>query len=245
MEIKPIRIPRPQIRDLPPPITQSTPPPVVTGIEPPVVDIPDVVIEYPTLDVPTQQTFEGQLGQPQEQPEEPPTDTRDLPPPTPTGPVVELPVVGEVPLPPVAPLVTAGATAVVVATVTMTSTILLNQVKTALEPALKRLTRPSSGKKKKIKIKQKKPILHYVLNDNTVEIFQYSADGTKFVAKTDKVEQYIRDQVEEDALYEYDNKLILDESLKDMFTKEGQKRFKKHFCPSKTIVKKLSARFSF
>ena len=239
MEIRPIRIPRPQIRDLPPPVTQNTPPPVVSGLEPPVVDIPGVVIEYPTLDVPTQESFEGQLAPPQPEPEPPPTDTRSLPP---SGPVVDLPVVGEVPLPPVAPLVTAGATAVVAATVTMGATIALNQVKTALEPALKKMTAP---KKKKIKIKQKKPVLHYVLNDNKVDIFEYSVSGTKLITKTDKVEQYIRDQVEMDSLYEYDNKLILDESLKDMFTKEGQKRFKKHFCPSKTIVKKLSARFSF
>ncbi len=240
MEIKPIRIPRPQIRELPPPVTQSTPPPVVTGIEPPVVDLPEVVIEYPTLDVPTQQDFEGQLGQPQQQPEEPPTDTRTLPPPP--GPVVDLPVVGEVPLPPVAPLVTAGATAVVVATVTMGSTIVLNQVKTALEPALKRMTAPK--KKKKIKIKQKKPVLHYIQSGDKVNVYEYGVDGTKFLESVDDVEKYLRDQVEDSALYEYDNKLVIDDNIKESFTKEGQKRFKKHFCPSKTIVKKLSASFS-
>ena len=240
MEIRPIRIPRPQIRDLPPPVTSNTPPPVVSGLEPPVVDVPGVVIEYPTLDVPTQQDFESQLGQPQQQPEEPPADTRELPPPA--GPVVELPVVGEVPLPPVAPLVTAGATAVVAATVTMGATIALNQVKSALEPALKKMTAP---KKKKIKIKQKKPVIHYVKTQDGVSIFKYSADGTEHIKTIKDIEKYIRDEVENDSFYEYDNKLVLDEDIKDLFTKEGQKRFKKHFCPSKSIVKKLSARFSF
>jgi len=239
MEINSIRIPNSVIQNIPRPNIDTLPPPVVSGIEPPVVDVPEVIIEYPTIDVPTEQEFTEQLQQPQQRPPEPPIPTRDLPD---VGPIVDLPVVGEVPLPPVAPLVTAGATAVVAATVTMGATIVLNQVKTALDPLLKRL---SSPKKKKIKIKQKKPVLHYVFNEGQVDIFEYSIKGTKLITKTDKVEQYIRDQVEMDPLYEYDNKLILDESLKGMFTKEGQKRFKKHFCPSKTIVKKLSARFSF
>ena len=239
MEIKPIRIPRPQIRDLPPPVTTNTPPPVVRGITPPVVDVPNVVIPYPTIDVPTEQDFRQQLQQKPEQEPEPEQPGRSLPPPT--GPVVELPVVGEVPLPPVAPLVAAGATAVVVATVTMGSTIVLNQVKTALEPALKRMTAP---KKKKIKIKQKKPVLHYIQSGDKVNVYEYGVDGTKFLESVDDVEKYLRDQVEDSALYEYDNKIVIDDNIKESFTKEGQKRFKKHFCPSKTIVKKLSASFS-
>ena len=151
-------------------------------------------------------------------------------------------MVGEVPLPPVGPLVAAGATAVVVATVTMGSTILLSQVKTALEPALKRMNTPK--KKKKIKIKQKKPVLHYIGSGDKVNIYEYSVEETKFIESVDDVEKYLRDQVEDSSLYEYDNKLVIDDKLKESFTKEGQKRFKKHFCPSKTIVKKLSASFS-
>ena len=239
MEIKPIKIPRPQIRDLPPPVTTNTPPPVVRGIEPPVVDVPRVVIPYPTIDVPTEQDFREQLQQRPQQEPEPEQPGRSLPPPSP---VVNLPVVGEVPLPPVAPLVAAGATAVVVATVTMGSTILLNQVKTALEPALKRMTSPK--KKKKIKIKQKKPVLHYIQSGDKVNVYQYGVDGTKFLESVDDVEKYLRDQVENSSLYEYDNKLVIDDDIKESFTKEGQKRFKKHFCPSKTIVKKLSALIS-
>ena len=45
----------------------------------------------------------------------------------------------------------------------------------------------------------------------------------------EKLEEYIRDQVEIDSLWEYDNKIIIDEELSKQLTKEGQKRFKKHF----------------
>ena len=58
------------------------------------------------------------------------------------------------------------------------------------------------------------------------------------------VERYIRDKVEDNALYEIDNKVIIDDVIKDRFTKEGAKRFKSLFAPAKTIAKKLSAKFS-
>ena len=243
MEIKPISIPRNIIRQIPPPITDSVAPPVTSAIEVPVLDVPNAIIEYPTLDVPTQQSFEGMATPPQQTQQEPEEDTRDLPPPAKpeTEVTVELPVVGEVPLPPVAPLVTAGATAVVVASVTMTSTILLNALKEkVIGPMIEKATKP-----KKIKIKQKKPVLHFVEAEDGVSVFQYSAKGTKLITTTDNIEQYLRDQVDIDSLYEFDNKIIVDDVLKDKFTKEGAKRFKKHFTPAQAIVKKLSARLSF
>ena len=149
----------------------------------------------------------------------------------------------EFPLPEAAPLVTAGAAAVVTTGVALTSTIVLNKLKeNVLEPMIKRVTRP---KKKKIKIKQVKPVLHYVLDDDGgVDIYQYSAKGTKLIHSTHEVETYIRDQVEIDSLYEYDNKIIIDEVIRDKFTKEGAKRFKSLFAPAKSVAKKLSAKFS-
>ena len=239
MEIKPVRIPRSMIREIPPPVVTNTPPPVISGLEVPVVEVPNPVIEYPTIDVPTRETFEGQLGQQQSQPQEEPQETRDLPLPAAT---IEVPVVGEVELPPVAPLVTAGATAVVTTAVVLTSNILLGQLKQALDGPLKRLLEP---KKKKVKLKQKKPVLHYVREEDKVNVFEYSVKGTKLITTTDKPEQYIRDQVEMSTVYEYDNKLIINDDIEEMFTKEGAKRFKKHFTPAKSIVKKLSAKFSF
>ena len=64
-------------------------------------------------------------------------------------------------------------------------------------------------------------------------------------AQTDNVEQYIRDQVDTNSLYEIENKVIIDDVMKDKFTKEGQERFKSLYAPPKKIAKKLSARLSF
>ena len=225
----------------------------------PVIDVPSVEIDYPEVTIPPQGNFveppPPQVGPiiDEEILPEPEEDTREMPgedsptPETPSIPeavVVEVPVVGEVELPPVAPLVTAGATAVVTTTVVLVSNIILGQVKQALDAPLKRMLEPKS-KKKKVKLKQKKPVLHYVMQDGKVTIFEYNAKGTRLVATVDNPEQYIRDQVEESSVYEYDNVLLINDDIKEMFTKEGQKRFVKHFCPPKKIVKKLSAKFSF
>lgn len=256
MEIKPIRIPRNLIRELPPPVVDNIPPPVVSGIEVPVIDVPTPVIDYPELDVPTQQQFEEEMAPivpqvPQETQETEPEDNREMGD-TPAAEVeappvtIELPVVGEVPLPPVAPLVTAGATAVVAASVTMGATILLNQVKTAvLDPMLKKMKVEGQRKGKKIKIKQKKPVLHFVQAENGVSVFEYSVKGTRLVDTVTDIEPYLRDQIEINSLYEFDNKIIVDDILSEKFTKEGQERFKKLFSPAKSIVKKLSAKISF
>ena len=234
-----IEIPSPVIRRIPPPVVRSVPPPVIRAIEIPVIDVPNPIIDYPTLDVPTEESFRQQMS-PQKEVREEPQDTRDLPV-TPPRPTINIGGV-EAPLPEPAPLITAGATALVTTGVTLTATILIGKFKdTLLEPFIKRL----GSKKKKIKIKQVKPVLHYVLNDdNTVDILEYSHKGTKVVAQTDDVERYIRDRVEDDALYEIDNKVIIDEVIKEKFTKEGVKRFKSLFTPAKSIAKKLAAKFS-
>ena len=251
-----IQIPSPTIRNIPPPVVNTTPPPVVRGLQVPIIDVPNPIIEYPTIDIPTEEEFRQQMSPPpqESQPQEP-EDTRDLPnsPPTPEVPVVpEVPVnpprtitIGgvEAPLPEPAPLITAGATALVTTAVTLMATIMVGKLKDAvIEPMTKRM----SQKKKKIKIKQIKPVIHYVMNeDSSVDILEYSQKGTKVLGQTKDVEKYIRDQVENDGLYEYDNKVIIDEGIKEKFTKEGAKRFKSLFAPAKAIVKKLSSKISF
>ena len=238
-----IIIPRPVIRDIPPPVIRTLEPPVVRGIQPPVIDVPNPIIEYPTIDVPTEEEFRQQMSPRQETQTQQPENIRELPatPPPPTGPTINIGGI-EAPLPEPAPLITAGATALVTTAVTLGATILMGQFKDKLlEPMMKQ-----SGKKKKIKIKQIKPVLHYVMNeDETVDIIEYSAKGTKVVDQTGDVEKYLRDQVEIDSLYEYDNKIIIDDVIKDKFTKEGAKRFKSLFAPAKSIVKKLSSKISF
>ena len=263
MEIKPIRIPRNIIGELPPPVVDRTPAPIVRGLELPVVDVPTPVIDYPVIDAPVRTEFEQDMvapvpqikpPQPSQQVKPEPDRAPPQPPPPPSAPplapqapqpsvTIDVPVVGEVDLPPVAPLVTAGATAVVTTTVVLVSNIVLGQVKQALDGPLKRLLQ--SNKKKKVKLKQKKPVLHYVLNEEQVSVFEYSVKGTRLITTTDKPEQYIRDQVELSSVYEYDNVILINDDMKDLFSKEGQIRFKKLFCPAKTIVKKLSAKISF
>lgn len=125
---------------------------------------------------------------------------------------------------------TAGAVAVVTTAATIASTTALNALKNAAEPLIKEATK----NKFKIKIKQVKPVLHYVLAEGGhIDVFEYSAEGTRLVEQVDNVEQYIRDQVEINALYEIDNKIIIDDVIAEKFTKEGQKRFKPLFAPAK------------
>ena len=52
------------------------------------------------------------------------------------------------------------------------------------------------------------------------------------------------DEIEKNTLYEIENKVIIDEPVKEKFTKEGQERFKPLYAPPKKIAKKLSARLS-
>lgn len=247
MEIKPIVIPRNVIRDLPPPVVQDTPPPVVSGIEVPIIEVPNPVIEYPVIDVPTQEQFEGMLTPQQPQEEEPKEDTRDLPPPpptppapapAPTGPVVSVGGL-DVTLPAPDVIATAGTTAVVATTASLVAGIVVKKATGVLSEAL------TKRKRFKVKAKRVTPVLHYVLNpDKSVDILQYSSEGMKVIDSTDNVETYLRDQIEIDALYEDINKVIIDEALKEQFTKEGQKRFKTLFLSPSKLAKKLAAKIS-
>ena len=183
-------IPRPVI-DTSIPVIRGVKPPVVTGISPPVVDVPQVTIEYPTLDVPTREEFQGDISPQQPQTPVPTPDTRDLPttPPIETQPSFEVGGV-DVPIPEPGPLVAAGSLAVVTTVVTLGATIAVGQVKTALEPLLRRLLQ----RKKKVKVKKVTPVLHYIPNeDGTVECIEYSAKGMKVLeGGIQKFEQHLR-----------------------------------------------------
>jgi hypothetical protein len=245
--------------------------PVVRGLEVPVVDVPNTAIKYPVINVPTQAEFDAAVNaerQKQAQEEKPKErglpDTTTPPPQLPQSvqtsptqnstptPVVEVPTDKPQPtftaygvdinLPDPSLVATAGAVAVVTTAATIASTTVLNALKNAAEPMIKEATK----NKFKIKIKQVKPVLHYVMAEGGhIDIFEYSAEGTRLVEQVTNIEQYIRDQVEINALYEIDNKIIIDDVIKDKFTKEGKERFKSLFAPAKKIAKKLSARLSF
>jgi hypothetical protein len=253
------------IPSIDPPVTRSAEIPVVRGLALPVFQAPDPSIKYPVINVPTQEEFDAAVRadrekQAAEEAEKTrglpdPTPTPQLPPavqtPQPTTPVVEVPAQPKTPsfsvngididLPDPSLVATAGSVAVVTTAATMVATTVFNTLKNAAEPLIKEATK----KKFKLKIKQVKPVLHYVLAEGGhIDVFEYSADGTRLVEQVDNVEQYIRDQVEINALYEIDNKIIIDDVIADKFTKEGQARFKPLFAPAKKIAKKLSAKFS-
>ena len=248
-----------------PPVVRSAELPVVRGLELPVFQAPDPSFKYPTVDVPTQQEFDASVRAEREKQEaEKAEKTRGLPdtPPAQLPPVVQTPPpqvpVAEIPAQPKPPtftvngvdinlpdpsiVATAGAVAVVTTATTMVANVAFNTLKNAAEPMIKE----AAKKKFKIKLKQVKPVLHYVLaEEGHIDIFEYSAEGTRLVEKIDNAEQYLRDQVEINALYEIENKVIIDDVIMDKFTKEGQKRFKSLFTPAKKIAKKLSAKLSF
>ena len=271
--IAPINIGSPDIRiggpsiipTIEPPLVRSAEVPVVRGLELPVFRMPDPSLKYPTVDVPTQEEFDAAVrAEREKQAAEEAEKSRGLPdskppPPPVVAPKIEQPItpVVEVPAQPKPPtftvngidinlpdpslVATAGSVAVVTTASTMVATTVFNTLKNAAEPIIKEATK----KKFKVKVKQVKPVLHYVLADEGhIDIFEYSATGTRLVEKIDNVEQYIRDQVEINSLYEIDNKIIIDDVIAEKFTKEGQKRFKPLFAPAKKIAKKLSAKFS-
>jgi hypothetical protein len=243
--------------------------PVVRGLSIPIINAPNTTINYPVINVPTQAEFDAAVKAEREKQEaEKQEKTRGLPS-TPT-PAPQLPQVVQTPpvqtpiaeipadkpnttptftvggininLPDPSLVATAGAVAVVTTASTMIATQVLNVVKNAAEPVIREATK----NKFKIKIKQVKPVLHYVMaEEGHVDIFEYSSEGTRLITQTDNVEQYIRDQVDTNSLYEIDNKIIIDDVIKDKFTKEGQERFKSLYAPPQKIAKKLAARLSF
>lgn len=259
--IKPIEIETPVIHNIGPtvinaievPVTRPSVP-VTRSLRVPIINLPEYDYEYPILNIPPEPITTGPgtpggPGQANEEQSEEETDTRDLAPSSPVAqPIAEVPAqptidIGglEIPVPDPSVVATAGSVAVVTTAAGMGATVVFGQVKNALTPVINELVK----KKFKVKIKQVKPVLHYCLRGDTVDILEYSMKGTKVLASTDNVEQYLRDQVDINSLYEYENKLIIDEEIKDKFTKEGAKRFKPYFAPARVLAKKLSAKFSF
>jgi regulator of replication initiation timing len=265
-QIPKVGINRPSvISAIEPPVLRSMEVPVVRGLSVPIVDVPDTSIKYPVINVPTQAEFDAAVNAQKQQEQQPQQEkSRGLPDPTPQVPqVAQTPPtqtpIAEIPadkpttptfnvygvninLPDPSLVATAGAVAVVTTAATMASTAVLNVLKNAAEPFIKEATK----NKFKIKIKQVKPVLHYVMAEGGhIDIFEYSSEGTRLVTQTSNVEQYIRDEVEKNVLYEIENKIIIDDVIKDKFTKEGQERFKPLYAPAKKIAKKLAARLSF
>ena len=142
MEIRPIQIksdPPPIIPTIEPPVTRRAEPSVIPQIDIPIINIPNPTLNYPVIDVPTQEEFDAAVrAEQKKQQEEKEEKTRGLPetqpvlpqvqvpvqnsqdnrnisddvPKTNLGvPVIEVPIVGEVPVPPKEQVILAGTTA--------------------------------------------------------------------------------------------------------------------------------------
>jgi hypothetical protein len=131
--------PPPIIPTIEPPVTRRTEPSVIPQIDMPIINMPDTTIKYPVIDVPTQEEFDAAVrAEQKKQQEEQEEKTRGLPdaqpvlpqvqvpvqnsqdnriisddaPKTNLGvPVIEVPIVGEVPIPPKEQVILAGTTA--------------------------------------------------------------------------------------------------------------------------------------
>jgi hypothetical protein len=119
-----------------PPVVQSTPQPVIRGLELPIIQLPNTTIKYPVIRVPTQEEFDAAVRAEREKQQEEEQKSRGLPdspilppqiqqvlpqqeqnisiPPVNTNlgvPVIEVPIIGEVPIPPKEQVILAGTTA--------------------------------------------------------------------------------------------------------------------------------------
>ena len=121
-----------------PPVTRRTERSITHGLQLPIVNIPDPTLNYPVIDVPTQEEFDAAVrAEQKKQEEEKQEKTRGLPDTTPTPqlppvvqtpqdnrvifddapktnlgvPVIEVPIIGEVPIPPKEQVILAGTTA--------------------------------------------------------------------------------------------------------------------------------------
>ena len=141
MEIRPIQIrsePPPLIPTIEPPITRRAERSMIPQIDMPIIHMPDTTIKYPVIDVPTQEEFDAAVrAEQRKQQEEKEEKTRGLPDAQPVlpqvqvpqesiqdkiiketnqstnlgVPVIEVPIVGEVPIPPKEQVILAGTTA--------------------------------------------------------------------------------------------------------------------------------------
>ena len=259
--IDPIRVGAERIERIPAPVTTRVQPPVINGIQVPIVDVPVPRLEYPRIELPRQENFNQSVPQkPSETTEETPQKTRELPtsvvsPPraqiTPVAPSIPVPPVAEekfevqiagqtIELPSPKEAVQAGATAIVGTSATLITALVFNQLRQAATPVVQKLVRD----KFKIKIKVIKPVLHFVEENGEIHAIEYSVEGVRLVnSNIENPEQYLRDLVDTDPLFESDHRIVIDEPIKDKFTKEGANRFK-YFVSPKKLAKKLSARFS-
>jgi hypothetical protein len=132
--------PPPIIPTIEPPVTRRTEQTVIPQVDIPIINMPDTTIKYPVIDVPTQEEFDAAVRAERKKQEESQEEkSRGLPDTTPVipqqliqqgvqsaqspvqventpttnlgVPVIEVPIIGEVPVPPKEQVILAGTTA--------------------------------------------------------------------------------------------------------------------------------------
>lgn len=258
------------IERLPPPVMLRPELPSL-AIPKPVVDVPQPRIEYPTfllpppLSAPTpevpgkteevvpkkEKEVERPKPQPQPQPFAPPTP-QVVSPPAPPAPSIDPPkpvetqstiqIAGqEINVPTVKEVAQASTTAVIGTSATLATAMIFNQARRLIGETVTKAVR----NKFKIKLKYVKPVLHMVYEKDGVTVLEYSEEGVKTLATgIENPEQFLRDLVQTDELFEADHRIVIDEPIKEHFSREGAKRFN-YFAPSKKMAKRLAARITF
>jgi hypothetical protein len=148
-----------------PPVVQATPQPVIRGLELPVFQAPDTSIKYPVIRVPTQVEFDAAVrAERKKQEEEEEQKSRGLPdspilppqiqqvlpeqekpesisiPPVNLGvPVIQVPIIGEVPIPPKEQVMLAGTTATASVAAALLGKSFVEWMVKRLKPILKQL----------------------------------------------------------------------------------------------------------
>lgn len=150
-----------------PPVSKSVEVPVVRGMDLPVILMPDTRIKYPTVDVPTQEEFDAAVkAEREKQAQEQQEKSRGLPDTKPVVPqvqvpvidkqenkniaddaaannlgvpVIEVPIVGQVPVPPKEQVILAGTTATASVAAALVGKSLVEWMVKKMKPVVERL----------------------------------------------------------------------------------------------------------
>ena len=159
--------PPPIIPTIEPPVTRRTEQTLIPQIDMPIINMPDTTVKYPVIDVPTQEEFDAAVRAERKKQEEsqeeksrglpdttpppqlpqvvqPPQDTRIISD-QPTAntnlgvPVIEVPIVGEIPVPPKEQVILAGTTATASVAAALVGKSLVEWMVKKMKPALEQI----------------------------------------------------------------------------------------------------------
>ena len=174
-------IPKPATARIEPPVIRNTPPSVTSSLQAPVLRTPEMgTIQYetPTSSPAVSPRYGGVGGGNNNNNDEETEDTRDLPPPSiiPEQPVINVPIIGEIPVPPYETVVLSGTTAVA----TVAATLIGKDIAAALLKWMKPIV-------KQVMLKLKKALNRDLTRYETQELLVF--EGEKKLMKLLKKEQ--------------------------------------------------------